>query len=339
MKEETKDWNGKHIAISRTDSIGDVLLTLPITAWLKEKYPTCKITFFCRNYTAPIVKHYESVDDIVKIDDLLTLPKKEQIDAIESLNLDAVVHVFPKKELAKLFKKALVPTRIGTSHRLFHLNTCNIRPNFTRKKSPLHESQLNFELIRPFGLSQIPSLEEVSKYTSSFGSEKEELPPEFDSLIGKKYVILHPKSQGSAREWPIEKYIELAKQLIVKDYEVVFTGTEQEGKLFRKEIPTDASSYDSTGKLNIDQLIWLIKNASGLVACSTGPLHIAGFLNTKAIGLFSPRIPIHPGRWKPLGKHSTPLIFDSNCEKCMAKKECDCISSISVETVLNEILK
>lgn len=336
---ENKNWNGKHIAISRVDSIGDVLLTLPITAWLKEQFPTCRITFLCKNYTAPIVKYYSAIDDIVKVDDLFTLPKSEQADAIESLGIDVVVHVFPKKELAKLFKKAKVPTRIGTSHRLFHLNTCNVRPNFTRKKSPLHESQLNFELLRPFGLSEIPSFEQVNTYTSHFGIEKQELPEAFEALLNKKYVVLHPKSQGSAREWPIEKYTKLAGELIIKGYDVVFTGTEPEGKQFRNLIPEDGMCHDSTGKLSIDQLIWLIKNAAALVACSTGPLHIAGFLNTKAIGLFSPRIPIHPGRWKPLGNHSTTLVFDPICEKCKAKKECNCISEIPVESVLHEILK
>lgn len=334
---ETKNWNGKHIAISRVDSIGDVLLTLPITAWLKEQFPSCRITFICKNYTAPIVKYFAAIDDIVKVDDLFTLPKKEQADAIESLGIDAVIHVFPKKELAKVFKKAKVPTRIGTSHRLFHLSTCNVRPNFTRKKSPLHESQLNFELLRPFGLTNIPSFEEINNYTSSFHIEKQELPEEFEALLNKKYVVLHPKSQGSAREWPIEKYAELAVRLIKNNYEVVFTGTEPEGQQFRNLIPEDSMCHDSTGKLSIDQLIWLIKNASALVACSTGPLHIAGFLDTKAIGLFSPKIPIHPGRWRPLGAHSKALVFDPNCEKCKEKKECDCISQISVETVFSEI--
>lgn len=334
---ESKNRNGKHIAISRVDSIGDVLLTLPVTAWLKEQFPTCRITFFCKNYTAPIVKYYTAVDDIVKVDDLFTLPKKEQADAIESLNIDAVVHVFPKKELAKLFKKAKVPTRIGTSHRLFHLNTCNIRPNFTRKKSPLHEAQLNFELLRPFGLNEIPSFDQVNTYTSAFEVEKQDLPEAFEALLGKKYVILHPKSQGSAREWPMEKYSGLAQELVVKGYEVVFTGTEGEGKQFREMIPKDPMCHDSSGQLTIDQLIWLIKNAAALVACSTGPLHIAGFLDTKAIGLFSSRIPIHPGRWRPLGKQSKALVFDPNCEKCKEQKECDCISEIPVKAVLKEI--
>ncbi|WP_375713464.1 glycosyltransferase family 9 protein [Fluviicola sp.] len=219
------------------------------------------------------------------------------------------------------------------------MSTCTVRLDFTRKKSPLHEAQLNFELLHPFGLTEIPSLEEINRYTSEFVIEKQELPKEFEALLAEKYIILHPKSQGSAREWPIEKYIDLAEKLIVNGYEVVFTGTEAEGELFRKKLPDHDKCHDSTGKLSIDQLIWLIKNAMGLVACSTGPLHIAGFLNIKAVGLFSPRIPIHPGRWKPLGTHSTTLVFDPKCPKCKAKKDCGCISDISVETVLQEILK
>lgn len=334
----SKDWNGKHILISRTDSIGDVMLTLPITAWLKEQFPKCTITFLCRNYTAPLVNRYKAVDHIIKLDDLQLLSTVDQIECIEKLQVDAVIHVFPKKEMARLFKKAGVPLRIGTSHRLFHLTTCNVRPNFTRKNSPLHESQLNFELVRPFGLQEIPSLEKINTYTSFFQIESIPLPAPFEEIRSKQYVILHPKSQGSAKEWPIEKYIELGKKLIVNNYEVVFTGTEKEGALFRNAIPTDSGFHDSTGKLTIEQLLVLIQHASVLVACSTGPLHLAGYLNTKAIGLFSPKKPIHPGRWKPLGKLTTSVVYDEDCAACKAKKDCNCIQNISAERILNEIL-
>ena len=334
----SKDWNGKHILINRTDSIGDVMLTLPITAWLKEQFPTCKITFLCRNYTAPLVVRYKAVDQIIKLDDFQSLSQTEQIQTIEQLNVDVVIHVFPRKELAKLFKKARVPQRIGTSHRFFHLTTCNIRPNFTRKKSPLHEAQLNFELLRPLGLNTIPSLDQINNYTLLFQIEQVTLPSEFENLLDTQFVILHPKSQGSAKEWPIDKYLELSKQLIVNGYEIVFTGTETEGEKFRSLIPNEAGYHDSTGKLTIEQLLVLIQQAQALVACSTGPLHLAGFLNTPSIGLFSPKKPIHPGRWRPLGKHVQTLVFEESCERCRAKKECNCIEQISTEQVLATIL-
>jgi ADP-heptose:LPS heptosyltransferase len=74
-----------------------------------------------------------------------------------------------------------------------------------------------------------------------------------------------------------------------------------------------------------------------LVACSTGPLHIAAFIGIRAVGLFSPRKPIHPGRWQPLGKNVSVLLNNPACPECKKKKNCMCIQQISVERVLTQI--
>jgi ADP-heptose:LPS heptosyltransferase len=38
--------NPKTILISRTDSIGDVVLTLPCCVWIKRQFPDCKLLYF-----------------------------------------------------------------------------------------------------------------------------------------------------------------------------------------------------------------------------------------------------------------------------------------------------
>jgi len=250
------------------------------------------------------------------------------------MNLDAFVHVFPNKTLAKTIHKAKVRYRIGTSHRLFHWLTCNVRPNFTRKKSDLHEAQLNFKLLEFFGCKAIPSIEELIAYTSNFQPQTVDLPESIKKQLSTNYFILHPKSHGSALEWPIEKYRFLANQLIEKGYQVVFTGTEKEGLLYRNSLPSHPACIDSSGKLSMIELCMLIRNASGLVACSTGPLHIAAFSGIKAVGLFSSRRPIHPGRWKPIGKQAVAVVYDENCPTCLEGKSCSCIESISPENIL-----
>ena len=338
MKVNT-DWNGKHIVISRTDSIGDVILTLPVCAKLKAMYPNCTITFLCKNYTVPIVKNYKSVDHILILDELQKYSPEEQVSRIKSEKYDAIVHVFPNKELGKLFKKAKVKSRIGTSHRLHHLLTCNIRPSFTRKGSNLHESQLNFKLLESFGISEVPSLNEIRSFNSDFSIKDVDLPTELASIDFESTICLHPKSQGSAVEWPMEKYSELALKLSGNGKTVCFTGTEKEGLQFRSEIPVHERIIDTTGKLSIDQLQTLIKKSIGLVACSTGPLHIAAIQERKAIGLYCPRVPIHPGRWMPLGLHAVALVNDPNCKECAEGNPCDCITKINVEKVYKELNK
>lgn len=329
--------NKQRIIISRTDSIGDVMLTLPICSWLKEKFPSSTIIFLGKNYTQPIVSCYQDVDEFVDWDELKKLPTAQKIDEFRSLNADTIIHVFPNKEIASLAKKTKVKNRIGTSHRSFHLLTCNYRLNFTRKRSSKHESQLNYHLLTPFGLEKLPEIESIIEKTACFVAPKIELPPFLsDSLSkAKKTCILHPKSQGSAKEWPIEKYIELTHQLIEQGFTVYFTGTEKEGSQFRKELPLSENCIDTTGKLTLSELIAFISKVDFLVACSTGPLHIAGFLGIRAIGLFSPRKPIHPGRWKALGKNVNILVFDEACSNCAEKKACNCIEKIEVERVVS----
>ena len=275
------------VIISRTDSIGDVLLTLPICAALKRDFPHLKIVFLASNYTIPVVQHCSAVDEIVNATDLLQLSLEDQLAKLKLIKADAIVHVFPNKAIAKLAKKAKIPHRIGTSHRLFHFLTCNHRINFTRKNSIFHEAQLNFHLLEPFGYAELPSFESLNQSLSYFQSSLKEIPFPFQN--DRKKIILHAKSQGSAVEWPLEKYNELAHKLVEMDLAVYFTGTEKEGVLIRKGIEFGENCYDTSGQFSLEDLIAFIDQSDLLVACSTGPLHIAGSLNKNCIGLFTPK--------------------------------------------------
>lgn len=337
--EKTSNLDNKTIVISRTDSIGDVMLSLPLCVWIKQKYPSAKLLFLGSSYTKSVIQSVPEIDDFLDWKVLESLPVQDRISYLKNLKADVFLHVFPRKELAHLAKKAGIPARIGTSHRTFHLLTCNVRPNFTRKNSPLHESQLNFELIRSLGLNSIPSMEEMSKLIQSFKAPEIDLPNEISTFIQgtEKTYILHPKSQGSALEWGIDNYIELAKLLLSNGNKVVFTGTEVEGVQFRDQIPEDAFCMDTSGKLTLSQLIQLIDLSNGLIACSTGPLHISGALGKQTVGLYSPRKPIHPGRWKPLGKNAITIVFDENCTICARGKSCDCITKITPTRVFQAL--
>ena len=325
----------KTVIISRTDSIGDVLLTLPICAWLKQRYPTVKIVFLGKGYTKPVVEMYELVDEYVDWNDYINVPKAVKIENYRAINADAIIHVFPNKEIASLAKKAKTTLRVGTSHRSYHLLTCNSRLNFTRKNSDLHEAQLNHELLRPFGLNEIPSLEEIIETTQFFKIPKVELSIFLQDL--QEFTILHPKSQGSAKEWPIEKYMKLAKRLADKGEKVLFTGTDGEGAQIRGYFPSHKNIIDTTGQLSLDQLMVLISKSKNLVACSTGPLHIAGYYGVNTVGLYSPKRPIHPGRWKALGKNVHIVVNDEACKTCAKGLDCNCILDISIDAVEKQL--
>lgn len=316
------------IIVSRTDSIGDVVLTLPICSWIKLNFPQATLVYLCKRYTKDVVQCFEAVDEILLLEDLEIT---DHITRNSLLQSDLILHVFPNKTVASWAKQAGITYRIGTSHRWFHWLNCNIRVSFTRKKSPLHESQLNFNLLKPLGLHAIPSLDEINLLSEGFRVPKTQLP------FNPGYVILHPLSQGSAVDYPLNKYVALADILAKRGKQVLITGTAKEGNLIGTAFDHLAGVENVCGQFSLSELITLISNAEALIACSTGPLHIAGILNIKAIGLFSARVPIHPGRWKPLGNHAITMVNDPNCNQCARGEDCRCITEIQVAHIIDAI--
>ncbi|MCB0478148.1 MAG: glycosyltransferase family 9 protein [Crocinitomicaceae bacterium] len=327
----------KIFCISRTDSIGDVVLTLPMVCFLKKNYPESKIIFLGKTYTKSIIQLCSSVDEILLFDEMEHQTTDEIAAKLSSLRISHFIHVFPNKKLAKAAKQAKIPHRIGTSHRLFHWLTCNEKVDFTRKNSELHESQLNFKLLKPLGIEVEPSLEEVTSYLACMQVPKSFDFDKFSVSKALPLVILHPKSQGSAVEWGIDNFMELALKLKELPVEVLICGTENESKEFREQIPSSPKIKDLSGQLTLVEYISLINESHVLVAASTGPLHIAGVLGKTAIGLYSSRKPIHPGRWKPIGKKAQYLVYNENCTDCSSGKICSCIQNIHPEKVMDMI--
>lgn len=291
------------ILISRTDAIGDVCLTLPVCVALKQQFPEAELVYLCRNYTAPVVACFEPIDDMLVYEELEALSNDERALKLEGFS--AVLHLFPNKIVANWCKQARIPLRVGTAHRLHHWWTCNLLPWFSRKRSDLHEAQLNFYLAKAIGYPNIPNWIEI-KQTNAFRVE-DSLPAEFQSHDFSKVILLHPKSNGSGVELPFEKYAELSLLLVEKGFEVFFTGTEKEGEHFRNQIPKNSKIKDVTGLWDLKTFIAIISKSKALIACSTGPYHLAGLCQIQAIGLFTNTRPIHPGRWAALGTQSKAL--------------------------------
>ncbi|MEY4521678.1 MAG: hypothetical protein RIT10_863, partial [Bacteroidota bacterium] len=111
------------ILISRTDSIGDVMLTLPMCVWIKKQYPQATLIYLGKNYTKPVVNCFSVVDEFEDWNTFEQLPSVEKLNQLKALEIDTIIHVFPNKEIAQLAKKAKIKHRIGTSHRGFHFLT------------------------------------------------------------------------------------------------------------------------------------------------------------------------------------------------------------------------
>lgn len=321
------------IIISRTDSIGDVILTLPLCGWIKKNMPQSTLIFLGCSYTRAIAEACHHIDEFMDWDALKQESPGEQVEAFTSQNADCIIHVFPRKEIMWVAKRAGISIRIASGHRLHALTKCNKLVFFSRKNSDLHESQLNFKLLKPLKLNDSIELSNVSDY---YGFDRIAVASSLvkqmlEHAQGRKRVVIHPLSKGSAIEWPLEQYRALIDLLPSSEYAIFITGTEDEGKRVRDQGGLNgAHVYDTTGCFDLSQLIAFIEQCDILIAASTGPLHIAAALGKLAIGLYSPKRPIHPGRWSPIGKNARVI-----CASEHPKKGSSLL--ISADEVLREI--
>ena len=331
--------------ISRTDAIGDVVLTLPVCGRLKELYPGCRVVLIGRSYTAAVAAACPWVDDFLNFDELQQLPAPQQVAVLRQFSAAAIIHVFPNRLLARLAQQARIPVRIGTRNRWQHWLTCNRLVALSRRHSPLHEAQLNLQLLRPLGGAAENPLPAVASLVRLDAAEP--LAEPWQQLLaqcqaGQLNVILHPRSRGSAREWGLDNFAHLARLLHQAGHRVFVTGTGAEGEELATWLRENAAflAADLTGQLSLPQFIAFIAAADGLVAGSTGPLHLAAALSRHALGLYPPIRPMHPGRWGPLGPHAGFIVFDKpGCQDCRTQPAaCTCIRAINPMEVAAQVL-
>ena len=345
MRETSPSYVTPTYLISRPDAIGDVVLTLPMAGWLKHKRPGCRVVFLGRAYTAAVVTACEHVDEFVDADELRALPPNEQVQRIKNLRLDAWIHALPDRSLAWLARRAEVPVRVGTTRRWWHWLTCNHRVSLSRKNSGLHEAELNLRLLAGVGihvfppLTRIPAFYGLTRIAPLTAAVRRLLGP--PPAPGCLQVILHPKSRGSGREWPLTHYTALARALHGAGHRVLLSGSEAEAELltdFRRE--NAAVLTDLTGRITLAELLGVIQATDALVASGTGPLHLAAALGRRAVGLFPPLRPIHPGRWGALGTRAVSLVTPQRaaCADCVGRPAaCHCLPEISPAQVLTAL--
>ena len=323
----------KRIMISKVNRIGDALFALPIASVIKQHWPDAQVYFLGQAYTQDLVDHYRDVDVFVDWQALSQKTDADIVDDLAALELDAIIHVYPQKRIAKVAKRAKIPLRIGTSHRLYHWWTCNRLLNIGRSKSPLHETQLDTQHVAGLGFKKDYSLAEITamRHFKPFQAQS----PWLEQLDPNRFnLILHPKTTGEKIEWPLEKFSELIERLPSDRFKLFVTGSAKEGDQVRATmIDPYPDVVDLCGKLSLDELLLFISKADGLIAASTGPVHLAAAFDLPTLGLYAPIKPFHAGRWGPVGKRAEVLVIDKQCDDCRQRLGCDCIAAISVQQV------
>ena len=297
----------QRVLICRTDAIGDAVLTLPVAGWIKASESNLQVDFLVRSYAAPVAAAAEDVDDVV-----IWSPKSPP----DLSGYDAAVVAFPDVEVAQTLRKQGVPIVVGTSRRWPFRRWMTHHNRTSRKVSGQHEAWHGIELAKTMhpspgwatpGLQLPKSSDEIAQWGRLNPEAWEEVKGQIDGArdwlkIGQKHIIVHPGSAGSANNYSQGNYLKLIAGLCDAGLRVILTGTAAEADQFGFSEWSDHEAVVNTmGRMTLHQLLALIGASDGLVASSTGPLHMAAASGVMCVGLYGPNAPEWPERWHPVG--------------------------------------
>lgn len=333
------DLKNKRIIISKTNQIGDVIFALPLASLIKQLEPTATIIFLATDYTRELVELYQDIDEFVDWKEIYRDQNEANaVKALQALNADVILHVFPQKSICSLAKKAKIPVRVGTMSRFYCWYTCNRIINISRKKCEAHETQYDMMFMKGLGKRSFYSLEEIIKARHFKTLTKTQ---DVQALLDKNRfnLILHPKTRGEHIEYKPELFAEIIRSLPEDKFKIFVTGSQLEGDKVRdKMIAPFPHVVELCGKINFSQLLELIQNIDGLVCASTGPVHLAAAFGINTLGLYAPIRPFHAGRWGPVGEHASSLTVNKQCDDCRKLTACHCINEIRPKEILEVIM-
>ena len=333
----------KNILIVRTDRIGDVVLSLPLVEVLRKNFPPAHITFLARTYTRDIVEGQPGVDAVALYDEE-GKPKSffRMFSELRRPKYDLAVVAFPRFRIALLLRLAGVTTRVGTGYRWYSF-LFNERVFEHRKNAAKHEFEFNLSLAQRLGCrispGTTPHLHVDVDATRVATEERKRL----GLSAGRSFVVLHPGSGGSARDWSPANFRALAIRFRELGWKVVVTGAMGEEELVRT-VTNDTGSeiVSSVGRLSLKELAAFIKSANLFVSNSTGPLHIAAGVGTPVIGFYPPIVACSPQRWGPVTEKKIVFVPDNaHCRLCHGEpcRGNICMDQINVEQVVQAAMK
>ena len=117
------------------------------------------------------------------------------------------------------------------------------------------------------------------------------------------FAIVNPGAGWGAKQWPAERYGEVAKALAAHNIKTLVNGSPGEEELARNVVQA-SGGHAFELRCTIGQLVALTRHARLFIGGDTGPLHLAAALGVPVVGLYGPTDPARTG---PFGTKAVAL--------------------------------
>jgi len=333
----------ENITVIQTAFPGDVVLVFPLLEELKCLAPNSKLRLVTTKIGAEIAKSLSKVDKVIIFDKRgkhAGIKGVLELSKILKMNNHCIIsphRSFRTSVISYLAKPLYSITFNKTSFSFLYSKTIKYINNY-------HEIDRNLELLKGFDELLIRDKKEI-KVSLNIDSE---ITKRVDDILIEngitnkdRIIILAPGSSWGTKMWGKDKYIELAKKIKDKNYNVIITGSPNELEICY-EVAQESNAINLANKINLLELTYLIKIANQVICNDSAPTHIANLVGTKVTTIYGPTSPIFG--FYPYRDEDDIIYKDLECSPCNihGPKICpigthECMKSISAELIMSKI--
>jgi lipopolysaccharide heptosyltransferase I len=304
----------KKLLVIRLSAFGDVIHTIPAVVALRDALPQIEIAWAVEPAYAQLVELVAGVGVIrVSLKKWSLAKIAEAKRSVRGFD-DAI-------DFQGLIKSALIARASGATRRYgFAKDVIREKPAAWFLNRPVaidrsrHVVEWNLALARalaPAIALTIPKAPEVA-----FGPFADDPSGKLRAFANR--IVFLPGAGRPEKQWPVERFAELARRLGNDVLVACGPGEEPLGRAIGAELAPPTT---------FRELAFLLRSARLVIGGDTGPLHLAAALGVPVAGLYGPTDPARNGPYGQLGN----VVESFTTTKSM--------QSISVDDVLGLVLK
>jgi lipopolysaccharide heptosyltransferase III len=334
-----------NVLLIQLKRIGDLIVTTPAIAAVREKFPDAKITVAISDECAGLVPALPDIHQAAIM--RRGLSDLGRYMSILRERFDVCVDFTRSDRSAALTFLSRAQTRI-VSYRVKRRSPWRRKAYnefVEHRMRDMHTVDYHLSLLEPLGITNA-STELRLRLPNEAHERAREVRQR--AKIDNDFAIFHPGSARAEKFWEPERWAETIEHARTRwNLDCVLTGgtsrMEQrhlariESHLPRpNESAIGGSIVDLSGKTELLALAALIAQARVLVTVDSAPLHLAAAMKTPQVILFGPTNPFH---WRP--RHSPAIILQGDSgvpvTKFVARQFRSAMSLISTRAVIDAI--
>lgn len=280
--------NPRRVAVVKADGLGDLALATGLLRSMRAAWPDARIVLLCGPSNAALARLLRVVDETIE------LPLANPVAALERARLshpDLVADLGQWTRFEALLAWATGAYSVGFStpgqYRHYAID-CPVAHRRDR-----HELENYAAVAEALGL--VPDAPALDL----------ELPEPVEKPPAGAFVVFHGWASGTShsalKEWPTERWAELAARCASRGLSVVLSGGPRDADSVRGLAAACARkgvAVHAKGGSSLVDTIHLLEGAQAVVSVNTGIMHLAAVLGRPTVGLHGPT---DARRWGPRG--------------------------------------